>query len=220
MSEDSISALPIGHVAFTDNGKYAIYGEFLASQRQGKRQDIDLSIAYDFFLKFVTERHHGQVSMNGEPYIEHLLRVAENVRAILATLPEGFLTTDDHDEALIVALGHDLLEDKRATADDIRAIGGTERLITRLTKLDRSASQQPTYQAWIGELASDDDAVVIIGKLGDNLDNNSDARIAALPEDKRSIRERYDRAYPTLRRGLDDLVARFQRERNYGRATP
>ncbi|MNL71989.1 hypothetical protein D3C87_1972280 [compost metagenome] len=68
---------------------------------------------------------------------------------------------------------------------------------------------KPVYQKWIADIAEGCDLVVIIVKLADNLDNNSDVRIAALPPEKQSIRKRYDRAFATLNAGVERLVAEF-----------
>lgn len=146
--------------------------------------------------------------MSGEAYIEHLLRVVANTRLILELLPVGMLDAADEEEALLVALGHDLFEDEKATPDDVRHLGGSETLIRRLERLSR-LDPKPVYQAWITEIAAGDDLVALIVKLADNLDNNSDERINALPEDKRSIRKRYDRAFAVLRSALDERIAAF-----------
>lgn len=167
-----------------------------------------MTISYDVFLDFVRKRHAGQTSMNGEDYIEHLLRVVANTRVILDTLPAGMLSTSDEEEALLVALGHDLIEDGKATAEEIRDLGGSESLIRRLTRLSRLVPK-PVYQAWIIEIAADSDLVLLIVKLADNLDNNSDDRINALPVNKRSIRNRYNRAFLVLRSALDARIAAF-----------
>ncbi|MCZ7862732.1 hypothetical protein O9X98_15260 [Agrobacterium salinitolerans] len=166
------------------------------------------TLTLETFLDFARERHADQSSMSGEPYIEHILRVVENTRKLLDKLPEGMLSPLEKEEALLVAVGHDLIEDERATEDDIRAIGGSESLIRRLQALSRM-DPKPVYQKWITGIAESGDVVVIIVKLADNLDNNSDVRIAALPPEKQSIRNRYDRAFATLDAGLDRLKAAF-----------
>lgn len=165
-------------------------------------------LTLDSFLVFARERHADQTSMSGEPYIEHILRVVENTRKLLDKLPDGMLSTSEREEALLVAVGHDLIEDGHATEDEIRAIGGSEGLIRRLQALSR-LDPKPVYQKWITDIAESGDLVVIIVKLADNLDNNSDVRIAALPPEKQSIRKRYDRAFATLNAGLDRLVVMF-----------
>jgi (p)ppGpp synthase/HD superfamily hydrolase len=166
------------------------------------------TLTLESFLRFARERHADQTSMSGEPYIEHIIRVAENTRKLLAKLPDGMISPWDKEEALLVAVGHDLIEDGRATEDDIRAIGGSESLIRRLRALSRM-DPKPVYQSWITSIAESGDIVVIIVKLADNLDNNSDVRIAALPPEKQSIRRRYERAYSTLNAKLVDLIASF-----------
>lgn len=160
------------------------------------------------FLAFARQRHDGQTSMSGEPYIEHLLRVLENTRAILSRLPDDFLSDNDRLEAELSAIGHDMLEDKKATTDDIRALGGSESLIRRLLALSR-LDPKPVYQSWIVGICECGDPVVIIVKIADNTDNNSEPRIAALPPEKRSIRKRYDKAFRALDAALREMVDTF-----------
>lgn len=167
-----------------------------------------MNIDYPIFLKFVTERHAGQVSQSGEPYVLHLISVADRTRQAIASFPEGLLSANDADEALLVALGHDLFEDERATPDDIRMLGGSESLIARINALSR-LEPKPVYQTWIEGIAASGDLVSIIVKKSDNEDNNSDERIASLPSEKQSIRRRYSRAHPPLQEALDKAISDF-----------
>ena len=54
-----------------------------------------------------TERHFGQVDKAGQAYIQHPLRVMQNVQ---------------HLDAKIVAVLHDILEDTETTTDELRAM--------------------------------------------------------------------------------------------------
>lgn len=165
-------------------------------------------IAFDDFLAFARQRHAGQTSKSGEPYIEHILRVVQNTKAIWAALPQGMVSEEDQQEALLVAIGHDLIEDGRATVDEVISLGGSQSLIRRLGAISRM-EPKPVYQAWITAIADAGDIVVLVVKIADNLDNNSAERIAALPSEMQSIRKRYDRAFQTLKAGLDRLVADY-----------
>ncbi|MCS4088674.1 hypothetical protein [Rhizobium sp. BK176] len=168
-----------------------------------------MTLTLETFLDFVRERHAGQASMSGEAYIDHLLRVLSNTRKLLESLPTGMLSDADIEESLLVAIGHDLIEDGKATKEEVLALGGSESLVSRLSALARM-DPKPVYQQWIADIVAARDLVVIIVKLADNLDNNSDERIASLPLEKKSIRKRYDRAYATLRAGLDQMLAEFE----------
>ncbi|MCV9964373.1 hypothetical protein OIU34_21020 [Pararhizobium sp. BT-229] len=165
-------------------------------------------LTLDRFIEFARERHSGQTSLSGEPYIEHLLRVLENTRQILSRLPDGMISPEDRLEAELAAVGHDMIEDGRATEEDILSIGGTASLVRRLKALARM-DPKPVYQHWIVDIVNSGDLVVIIVKLADNQDNNSDVRIAALPPEMQSIRKRYDRAFTTLNTGLKQMIDRF-----------
>lgn len=60
-------------------------------------------------IKFATDAHAGQFDKAGEPYIEHCLRVMLNCETI---------------EEKIVALLHDVIEDKRATFEEVEKLFG------------------------------------------------------------------------------------------------
>ncbi|MDW9481877.1 hypothetical protein GOB57_24830 [Sinorhizobium meliloti] len=168
-----------------------------------------MTLTLERFIDFARERHAGQTSMSGEPYIEHIIRVLDNTDKLLASLPDGMMAETDKQETRLLAVGHDLIEDRRASKDDIRAIGGGERLVSRLIAVSRMEEPKPVYQQWIKGIVISGDLALIIAKLADNLDNNSDERIASLPPEKQSIRNRYDRAFATLRGGLDGKIAAF-----------
>lgn len=162
---------------------------------------------FDKFLAFVTDAHKDQVDQAGKPYIHHLLRVADRTRAKIAALPEGVMSDEDKEEAVLVALGHDLIEDQSVTEEQIIELGGSSRLYGRIEMLSR-LDPSLAYQAKIGMIVASGDIVVVIVKLSDNEDNNDPVRMAELPEAKREkLSSRYDIAHATLEEGLGKLLA-------------
>ncbi|MBY3155270.1 hypothetical protein HFO56_23390 [Rhizobium laguerreae] len=131
-----------------------------------------MTLSLETFTAFVRERHADQTSMSGGAYIEHLLRVLATRRASLGSLPAGMLSEGEIEEALLVAIGHDLIEDEKATENEVRAIGGSENLVTRLTALARM-EPKPVYQQWIAGIVETRDPVLVIVKLADNLGYSS-----------------------------------------------
>ena len=66
-------------------------------------------------FKIAYDAHHGQTDRNGIPYIHHPLHVAED------------MTSED---ACVVALLHDVVEDTDVTIEDLRREGFTEEQLT------------------------------------------------------------------------------------------
>ncbi len=111
--------------------------------------------------------HDGQVRLSGEPYLSHPLEVA----GILADMKL---------DAVSVAAGllHDVIEDTRATPEEIKALFGQEILhivsgVTKLGKLPFDGSQAARQAESIRKmfLAMADDIRVILIKLADRLHN-------------------------------------------------
>lgn len=125
------------------------------------------------------ELHRGQVDRQGQPYVEHLRRVAEAV--------EG-------DEAKVVAWLHDSFEDAGANEHDLRLVGIPHGLCCRIRALTRTHAG--TYAHYIERLADTKDAVVIAVKLADLRDNMRPCPNAE------HLHERYRRAIPVLEAAL------------------
>jgi GTP pyrophosphokinase len=111
--------------------------------------------------------HEGQTRLSGEPYLSHPLEVA----GILADMKL---------DAVSVAAGllHDVIEDTRATPEEIKALFGQEILhivsgVTKLGKLPFDGSQEARQAESIRKmfLAMADDIRVILIKLADRLHN-------------------------------------------------
>jgi GTP pyrophosphokinase len=110
--------------------------------------------------------HEGQVRLSGEPYLSHPLEVA------------GILADMKLDTVSVVAgLMHDVIEDTRATAEEVRDLFGPEVLqivsgVTKLSGLSFPSSrerQAESIRKMI--LAMADDIRVVLIKLADRLHN-------------------------------------------------
>lgn len=109
-------------------------------------------------IRLATERHAGQFDKGGRPYILHPLTVMHRLR------------TDD-EELQCIAVGHDLLEDTDTTADDLDALGFSNRVIVGILRLTKE--EQETAEGYRAKVKSNPDAIRV--KIED-LRHNSDIR--------------------------------------------
>jgi (p)ppGpp synthase/HD superfamily hydrolase len=171
---------------------------------------------------YARRAHDGQIDDGGDPHFDHLVRVAEGARLTAQDMPHGMLTFQQIVEIYCLAILHDVLEDtakneaeREIRRDEIRALGASEDFIADLDMLSR-VDPKPVYMAWIKDIADNGSIFALIVKLADNRDNGSEKRIAQLPEEKRSIKSRYDRAYAILRPALEGRQEDYNRQFKYG----
>lgn len=111
--------------------------------------------------------HEGQVDKAGAPYITHCRRVAQGVAG------------RDDVAVSIAALLHDTVEDGRATAADLLAVGVPARAVALVEILTKRPGV--AYDAYLERVKADPDAVLI--KRADLADNMNPDRLAKLPAD-------------------------------------
>lgn len=142
-------------------------------------EDLDL---IDRAYIYSARVHQGQTRLSGEPYLSHPLEVA----AIVADLKLDV-------ESVTAALLHDVIEDTRATREEIEDMFG-ERVahivsgVTKLSKLTfstKAAHQAESLRKMI--LAMADDLRVILIKLTDRLHNMRTLKFHTNPEKQRAI---------------------------------
>ena len=133
-------------------------------------------------LELAARAHAGQVDKAGHDYLSHPLRVAARV-------------VDAGEEAVAVALLHDVVEDSDVDIEDLVAAGFPEQVteaVERLTRRDDEPHADAVRRAAADPLA----AVVKRADLADNLDP---ARLALLPQELRSrLIGRYEHAVTLL----------------------
>lgn len=123
----------------------------------------------------LAEHHHMyQVDKAGEPYIGHILRVADRV---------GHLAP----EFVAAALLHDILEDTEATAGELADAGMPAEVIEAVTLLTKTGGPLDDYYARIRT-----HRVAVAVKLADIADNSDPERLSALEP---ATRERLERKY-------------------------
>lgn len=141
-----------------------------------------MAISYEEVREIATLAHAGQVRRGtGEPYINHPFRVAGRVKI----------------KARISAALHDVIEDTKVTAEDLRRWGVSEEDLIILDLLTRRDGE--TYNEFIERIACAPGETGKLAreiKLADIEDNLSGIR--NLPLAERGIEKRYLRARKRL----------------------
>lgn len=127
--------------------------------------------------------HAGQVDKSGKPYILHPLRL--------------MLKFDDED-AQVVSVLHDVVEDSDATLEDLRALGISEDAIEAIDCLSKRPGEQ--YNDFISRIIPNELArKVKIADIEDNLD------LTRLPKLSEKDLLRVAKYHQALRRLSDNL---------------
>lgn len=142
-------------------------------------------------LSFIKLAHKGQTDKLGVPYYLHPMGVAD------------ILTTRGGDvEEVQAALLHDVIEDTDHTAEDLLAMGYTERTV-RIVQLVSRTDRSQTYMEFIQTIADSGEVGAIKVKLADLQHNTLPERMEGLaPAVRESLTKRYDKAKAVLRAAL------------------
>ena len=130
-------------------------------------------------IAIATAAHQGQRDKAGKPYVLHPLRVMQRL---------------SDDEAQIVAVLHDVVEDTPWSLDQLRGEGFSAAVIAAIDGLTRREGEG--YEAFIERLLPDPLARRV--KLADLEDNMDLRRIAELGEHDWERIQRYHRAWQRL----------------------
>lgn len=121
-------------------------------------------------IVLATRLHRNQFDRAGQPYILHPLHVMSQLD-----------TTDE--ELQCIALGHDLIEDTSCTADYLRVLGFSGRVISGIEGLTKQQGQSyEDYQAQV--MAARDRMLVKLEDLRHNSDLNRLSRAGIVPTQK------------------------------------
>ena len=130
-------------------------------------------------IHFAFHAHDGQKDRSGLPYILHPVHLAEQ------------MTTED---ACVVAMLHDVLEDTDMTAEDLRKEGFTERQIRAVELLTRREDED--YFEYVRRIREDDLASAV--KLADLAHNMDRTRLPGCTEKDEARYEKYRKAVTIL----------------------
>ena len=129
-------------------------------------------------IKIAAEAFENVKDKGGQPYILHCLRVIDNLH-----------TKDE--ELKTIAVLHDVLEDTKITADDLRFIGFKNRVVSALELLTHV--ENLSYDDYIKAISFNEDARLV--KLADLKDNSDITRLKGLRKKDLERMEKYHRSY-------------------------
>lgn len=121
----------------------------------------------------------GQTDENGQPYIEHSIRVMNRM---------------DTDTERIVAILHDVPEDSDVILKDIKEAGFSNEVLTALERLTKKANM--TYLEYIEDISDNDLATKV--KLAEIEDNMDIKRVNRMSFKTYSLEERKKRSIALL----------------------
>lgn len=106
-------------------------------------------------IQIATEVHAGQVDKGGKPYIEHPLRVMNNVDPV---------------EAKIVGVLHDVIEDSsNLTVEDLTQLGFPQNIVEAVDAITKRPGEK--YNLYLQRVMSNQLALTVkIADMTDNLD--------------------------------------------------
>ncbi|WP_322759591.1 HD domain-containing protein [Frankia sp. Cr2] len=144
-------------------------------------------------VALATRAHTGQLDKAGDDYIGHPLRVMEAVGD--AAQRAGV----DPDQARMVAVLHDVVEDTDVSLAKLTSLGYPSDVVAAIDALSHRDGE--SVEQYLARVAGNPLSVVV--KRADMADNSDPARLARLPLEQAN---RYARRYSDRVRLLDDLV--------------
>ena len=130
-------------------------------------------------IAIATRAHQGQLDKAGAPYILHPLRVMQHM---------------DSEEAKMVAVLHDVVEDTSVTLEELRAINFSETVVDAVDSLTRRAEE--SYEAFIERVKLNSLARKV--KLADLEDNMDLQRLQHITDRDKQRWHRYAKACAAL----------------------
>ncbi len=132
-------------------------------------------------IELAKQHHKGQTNKAGKPYIEHPLRVMNQVES---------------EEEKIVAVLHDIVEDTDISLDDLRSEGFSEKVVSAVECLTKQDGEN--YDSYIERISFNPLAVKI--KLADLEDNRDLTRLPQVTDMNLERLEKYEKALEKLTR--------------------
>lgn len=126
----------------------------------------------DIAIDLATQRHAGQKDKAGQDYIQHPLRVMNAV---------------DTQDAKIVAILHDILEDTETTAHELNSLGFATHIVDAIQALTKQAGETRLQAAERTAL----NPLAVKVKLADLMDNMDASRLTQITEKDVDRMEQY-----------------------------
>lgn len=126
-------------------------------------------------IELALDRHSGQFRIDGEPYVNHVLRVgAATAEFALKKMPEQFGVF------VAAAILHDILEDTPTTDEELREKFGEE--VTRIVRALSHEQEEEPDEVYLARIVRGGKLAVLIKRF-DRLDNISS--LAEAPDEFR-----------------------------------
>lgn len=126
-------------------------------------------------LMIIASMHDGQVDKAGAPYVLHPIKVM------------SLLMHKKDEELMLIALGHDLIEDTLVTEEYLREEGFSKRVIDGIVALTKVEGE--TYEEYKAKVMANDDAVEVKWcDLEHNVDTSRFNRPLTDKENERTMR--------------------------------
>ena len=190
--------MEIKNAIYTFDEVKEIYSKYITS-----KDSLDL---IEKAYKFADKKHEGQFRKSGDPYVSHVLGVAQ----ILSTLNAGPST-------IVAGLLHDTIEDTSTTKEEIEKEFGPDiaYLVESLTKITRLSDYKNTdFQAEDHRkifVAMANDIRVIIIKLADRLHNMRTLQFQPETKQKRIANETLEVYAPIAHRlGISSIKTELE----------
>jgi (p)ppGpp synthase/HD superfamily hydrolase len=136
--------------------------------------ELTINLSHPLVAKafaIAVKSHKGTDRINGEPYINHPLRVAKRLQ------DNGF-----NEEVVVVALLHDAVEDSALTLGGLRRFGFNERIVSGVDSVTKRAGED--YPDAVKRASKHPIGRLV--KLSDNLDNSSESQIEPLSPERQA----------------------------------
>lgn len=137
----------------------------------------------DKAIEIAVVAHQGQLDKAGKPYIEHPLRVMNNLTTV---------------EEKIVGVLHDTIEDSELTLKDLRSFGFKSDLITALEAITKVEGED--YELYLQRVMSNPLALKV--KIADMTDNMDMTRLVSPTERDHQRLQKYQSVLPKLEEAL------------------
>ena len=135
-------------------------------------------------IKIATLAHDGQFDKGGMPYILHPLHVMNQVR-------------EYGEEAMIIAVLHDVVEDTCITLESLQEAGFSNRVLNAITYLTHR--KEVSYDGYINIISLCFDKIIPRIKMEDIRHNSDIMRLKGLTEKDFKRIERYQKAFTLLK---------------------
>ena len=179
--------------------------------------------------------HRKQEEISGVPYINHPVRVAQNLQKLKTIVPDGLID----DRVIMAALMHDVMEDcyideaetRKVNEDDLRSWGYDDETIAMVKGVTNEDSASFVYEEKIQKLIDSGNIGAMLVKLADNMDNTHPLRAASYakinPEKGERLQARYKASITALSSALGinaddvfDLVENHYQDLNNNATQP